>query len=116
MDGTSGGIDFLQETVTPVIDALNQIRRPYGFRVDKAMKLYVANYPGGRHKDAVADQIEMKLLPKLNGVELQDGRFEEVKKAMANAINKTEDKQLANAFEQACSQNDMFFKWRGVMR
>lgn len=111
----SAALSFLHKTVTPVVDALDKVYRSYGFRVDKAMKLYVMNYPGN-YKEAVADQIEMKILPKLNGVELQDDHFDEVKAAMLAAIDATGDEKLRTAFIDACPENGTFFKWRGVMR
>lgn len=111
----SDGLMFLRKTVTPVVDALDKVYRSYGFRVDKAMKLYVMNYPGN-YKEAVADQIEMKILPKLNGVELQDAHFDEVKMAVLSAIDATEDDKLRAAFLEACPEGGTFFKWRGVMR
>lgn len=108
-------LKFLRRIVTPVVEALDKVYRSYGFRVDKAMKLYVMNYPGSP-KEAVADQIEMKILPKLNGVELQDDHFDEVKAAMLAAIDATGDEKLRKAFEDSCPEGGTFFKWRGVMR
>ena len=109
------GLAFLRKTVAPVVEALDKVYRSYGFRVDKAMKLYVMNYPGS-YKEAVADQIEMKILPKLNGVELQEDHFDEVKAAMLAAIDATGDEKLKTAFIDACPEGGTFFKWRGVMR
>jgi predicted nucleic acid-binding Zn-ribbon protein len=109
------GLNFLRQTVTPLVEVLDKVYRSYGYRVDKAMKLYVKNYPGD-YRHAVADQIEMKILPKLNGLELQDVYFEEVKNAMITAIEATEDESLMKAFEDACPEGGTFFKWRGVMR
>lgn len=108
-------LKFLKETLKPVVEALDKVYRSYGYRVDKAMKLYVMNYPGN-YKEAVADQIEMKILPKLNGVELQDPHFNEVKRAIEDAIMATGDDKLMTAFESACPSDGTFFKWRGVMR
>ncbi len=108
-------LKFLRETLIPVVAALDTVNRPYGFRVDNAMKTYVLNYPGS-HKEAVADQIEMKVLPKLNGLELDSDGFPTVKRALQDAIGKTGDKDLADAFEKSCPPGGAFFKWRGVMR
>ena len=108
-------LKFLIDTVTPVIDKLDLVYRSYGFRVDNAMKTYVINYPGN-FREAVADQIEMKILPKLNGVELQADGFGAVKDAITEAIRRTGDAKLMEAFEKACPENGTFFKWRGVMR
>ena len=108
---------FLRDTLLPVGEALDRVGRAYGFRVDQAMKLYVLNYPGN-YREAVSDQIEMKILPKLNGMELQNPHFTTVKQALSDAIAKTSDTKLQSAFDEACRQ-DMgatFFKWRGVMR
>jgi hypothetical protein len=79
------------------------------------MKLYVLNYPGD-YRHAVSDQLEMKILPKLNGVELQDARFIEVRNALQTAIDATRDDRLKNAFAASCNTDATFFKWRGVMR
>lgn len=108
-------LKVLHEVVTPVVEAMDKVNRSYGFRVDKAMKLYVMNYPGDP-KEAVADQIEMKILPKLNGVDRQNTSFDEARNAIATAIAKTKDEKLQHAFESACLADEPFFKWRGVMR
>ena len=109
-------LKFLRETLTPVVEALDSVNRPYGFRVDNAMKTYVLNYPGNV-KEAVADQIEMKVLPKLNGVELDsDGFQQHVKGALREAIARTDDAGLLDSFEKSCPDGATFFKWRGVMR
>jgi hypothetical protein len=79
------------------------------------MKLYVLNYPVD-YRHAVSDQLEMKILPKLNGVELQDTRFNEVRSALQTAIDATGDDSLKNAFATSCNADAAFFKWRGVMR
>lgn len=109
------GVIFLDRTVLPVLLALNQVNRAYGFRVDQAMRLYVLNYPG-EYRDAVSDQIEMKILPKLNGLEIQDPNFGEVKRVIGDAIAAVRDEKLKEAFEASCNPNATFFKWRGVMR
>lgn len=111
----SPALTFLRDTVTPVLESLGAVNRSYGFRVDNAMKAYVLNYPGN-YKEAVADQIEMKILPKLNGVELQADGFATVKSAINEAITKTGDDKLQDAFDKTCPENATFFKWRGVMR
>ena len=108
-------IAFLNRTVQPVLMALDKVNRAYGYRVDQAMKLYVLNYPGD-YRHAVSDQLEMKILPKLNGVELQDARFIEVRNALQTAIDATRDDRLKNAFAASCNTDATFFKWRGVMR
>ena len=109
-------IAFLSDVMKPVSDALDEIGRPYGYRVDFAMKSYVANYPGDRAEDAIADQIEMKILPKLNGIELDMDGFDRAKTVLLEAIEKTKDKKLREAFEKSCPRGATFFKWQGVAR
>ena len=108
-------LSFLRDTVLPVLLAMNEVDRAYGIRVDDAMKMYVLNYPGD-YRSAVADQIEMKILPKLNGLEFQNPKFGGIKRAMTEAIDKTNDNDLIRAFEASCKEDATFFKWRGVMR
>jgi hypothetical protein len=84
------------------------------------MESYVGYYPGNSEADfnaAVADQIEMKILPKLNGLELDITGFDSVKTTLGGIINHLNDPQLEKAFEASCnSAHNSFFKWRGVMR
>lgn len=106
----------LEAVLKPVIAALDVVNRPYGFRVDNAMKTYIVNYPGPVD-EAIADQIEMKVLPKLNGLEKDAPGFDPLKAAMHEAINKTGDDAISKAFEKSCpADSGAFFKWRGVMR
>lgn len=110
-----GRVDFLADVLKNVVPALDGVGRPYGYRVDAAMKTYVLNYPGAK-EDAVADQIEMKVLPKLNGLELEHPGFQALKTALAGAIDATGDVALQVAFDRSCPQGGTFFKWQGVAR
>lgn len=114
-NNNSEELSFLRDTVRPLLLAMNEVNRAYGIRVDDAMKMYVLNYPGD-YKSAVADQIEMKILPKLNGLEFQNPNFDGIKRVMTEAICKTNDNDLMRAFEVSCKEDVTFFKWRGVMR
>ena len=66
----------------------------------------------------MADQIEMKVLPKLNGIDKESSSA--VKQAL-NRIGETisglGDEKLTEAFYQAKDNKDeIFFHWRGVSR
>ena len=99
-----------------------EVQRPFGHRIDQAVRNYLAQYPYESAKlaaygDAFADQLEMKILPKLNGLEIAAPQFAGVRTKLDSVIAKTNDKDLAAAFEQACDPTEnTFFKWRGVMR
>ena len=111
----ANGLTALEKTLMPVVEALTNVGRPYGFRVDNAMKTYILNYPGSV-QHAIADQIEMKILPKLNGLELETAGFSKLKETLKDAIHSTSDFELEDAFLRSCPNDGTFFKWRGVMR
>jgi predicted nucleic acid-binding Zn-ribbon protein len=110
----------MQEILKGANEVLETVGRPFAHRVWQSMKSYVSFYPGDSPKDlnaAIADQIEMKILPKLNGVELDAHGFSEVKNKFSDIINEVKDEDLAKAFEVSCNtQQNTFFRWRGVLR
>jgi len=63
----TGKNQSIDDDITKINDALVELGRPFGYRTSAAIKSYANNYPG-TYKEALADQIEMKILPKLNGV------------------------------------------------
>jgi hypothetical protein len=106
----------LKNVMKELNEAMAKVGRPFGHRVDQAIKKYVGRYPG-EFNDAFSDQIEMKILPKLNGLDGQTLNFQEVMNRIEGVIGKVDDNELLNAFHQVCNEaRDSFFKWRGVMR
>ena len=113
--------DRLEKELAAINEQLATIGRPFAYRMYGAIRAYVANYPisGDQgFRDALADQIEMKVLPKLNGVEKESSQ--RVKNALDNIggiIEKLNDEQLSKAFNDAKDDRDaVFFQWRGVTR
>ena len=105
------------------LEVLNEqfatIGRPFGHRIKRSVDAYMHAYPIlglDAEKVAFADQIEMKVLPKLNGLELETPGFSDVKAFVANTINQLNDDELLAAFQEAANPNQTFFRWRGVMR
>ncbi len=99
-----------------VNEAIAKVGRPFGHRVDQAIKKYMGCYPGN-FNDALSDQIEMKILPKLNGLDGQAVGFQEVMTKLEEVIGNVNDEGLLKSFRQAHDEaKDSFFKWRGVMR
>ena len=98
--------------------------RPFGHRLRLAMKSYVANYPesdrfNGRFKTqtALADQVELRLLPKLRGVDPEESsqafgdlsnliKQELIDDDLAKAVENSREKSFQNAQ----------FNWGGVTR
>lgn len=100
-------------------EALERIGRPFGYRVRKVIRLYVANYPRvleqNRYKLAFADQVEQKIIPKLRGIDLIDAAsgLEEI----LGVIEDLGDQDLSRAFRRAREdQSTGMFIWRGVTR
>ena len=97
-------------------NALAQIGRPFAFRLDRAMRSYIANYPrwvANWYRCAMADQIEQRILPKLRGVEtdLAQNALQDIGKV----IDQLQDDALSAAF-QASWGNQPTFLFRGVVR
>ena len=89
--------------------------RGFGHRTETAIQTYVDLYPGSK-EDAIADQIAMKILPRLNGVEK-----DRVQQYVASTVNdvlssiRAEDEQ--RAFDNVVQDDkSTFFAWKGVNR
>lgn len=119
------GTEF-KERVLGTIEKLNQaldlVGKAFGYRVKRSISAYVRLYPSALdnpeyEKWAMADQIEMKIIPKLAGLEKNDKSDECLNRIKAEIIN-TNDKPLIDAFQRAYDnyENDGMFLWRGVTR
>jgi hypothetical protein len=106
----------IKRTVTELNDAMSAVGRPFGHRVNLAINRYMAVYPGP-YNEALSDQIEMKILPKLNGLDSQVDGFHQVMQKLSGVIEGLKDDALMKAFKASCDHaSASFFKWRGVMR
>jgi 5-methylcytosine-specific restriction endonuclease McrBC GTP-binding regulatory subunit McrB len=97
-------------------EALTRIGRPFAFRVDNAIRSYVANYPrwvANWHKRAMADQIEQRIISKLRGVE--PDLHQDALQAIGRVIDQLEDEALRTAFRESW-ENQPTFLFRGVVR
>ncbi|MBY6114266.1 chromosome segregation ATPase-like protein [Mameliella alba] len=110
------------QSVETMVDLMKDFKRPFGHRLGRAIMAYVANYPqveGARlPQEALADQVEMRLLPKLRGVEV-DAASETFSRLKDFAGNELADEILADAIEsslQLASETTGQFVWTGVTR
>ena len=103
-------------------DSMKAFQRPFGHRLGRAMMAYVANYPdvegSDRLSDAVADQVEMRLLPKLRGLEVDqaDGAFSDLQSFVDREIG---DTALAEAIGDSVAKardGSGQFVWNGIVR
>jgi len=95
----------------------NEIGRPFGHRSYLASSVYIANHPGGvpqRIQDmtALADQVAMRFLPKLRGVDLQE-HAPALSKVKA-LLSTLDDDVIIKAFDNAADINRGYFQWRGI--
>ncbi len=106
----------LRTVLSSINSALADVDRPFGHRVSQAIERYVTYYPG-KFDDGLSDQIEMKILPKLNGLDSQHQGFDNVVNTIKDTIAQHGDQELTEAFEKSSeSARDSFFRWSGVIR
>lgn len=108
--------------VDKLVDLMTELQRPFGHRLGLAMMSYAANYPdldaGYDPRVPMADQVEMRLLPKLRGLDVDT--FEREIKTLAEFVSADlNDSVLADAIEEsleAAQSGTGSFLWRGVTR
>lgn len=108
--------------VEKMVDFMRKLQRPMGHRLGRAIMAYVANYPKNEGRTdlntALADQVEMRLLPKLRGIEMDAG--EAFLTDLAIYVEQDlHDHDLATAIRESTEQAQSGtgqFVWRGVTR
>lgn len=124
---TLGGDEqFVNTKIDEMAAIMKSFGRPFGHRLRLAMKSYVANYPesdryNGRKRieTALADQIELRLLPKLRGLDPEESVISQAFGDLSNMIKQDlGDQELADAVQTSidnAGQNSQF-NWGGVTR
>jgi predicted nucleic acid-binding Zn-ribbon protein len=122
VDPNAAWFKEVQETITAMNGAMNYVGRPFGFRVRNAILQYVANYPrvndDSRHKMALADQVEQKILPKLRGIDCNEEGAAQCLDELSGIIEALNDHELTETFKIVRGESAKFgmFQWRGVTR
>ena len=113
----------LDDVVSSLNDELAKVGHPFAYRVWRSIESYVSQYPGVAGGDeasfnaALSDQIEMKILPKLNGVDLSAPKVSQALNAVSGIIDRVKDDELKTAFDNRRNAiDDAFFQWKGVER
>lgn len=120
-EANSSTASHLNDELQEINELLTGVGRPFGHRVAQSIMEYVANYPQSdtaenTYRWAVADQIEMKVLPKLNGLDKDNQKSRELLSGLGDIIER-HDRDLAQAFrETADNTQEAFFQWRGLIR
>jgi predicted nucleic acid-binding Zn-ribbon protein len=100
--------DDVDRWIEQLNNALTRIGRPFAFRVDRAIRSYVANYPrwvANWHKRAMADQLEQRIFPKLRGIEPDLNEVQNTLRDIGGVINQLEDEALSKAFKERCTSD-----------
>lgn len=112
--------DDLNRIIDEFNKQLDRVNRPFAYRVEQAIRSYVINYPEGVNsfKNAISDQVEMKIIPKLNGLDKQDQTVRETLSELENIMKKEKlDPKLIKTFKEVSdNQSNVFFQWRGIPR
>ena len=114
----------LKKKIEELNEALNQVGKPFGHRVNNSINAYLSAYPLTEDntvmstvKLALADQIEMKIIPKLAGLE-QNDHSNDCLNLLSRVIDFTDDDALKGAFNVAYDNynSEGMFIWRGITR
>ena len=111
----------VEQNITKMVQLMKSFNRPFGHRLGRAIKSYVVNYPIIEGDDSVnfalADQLEMRLLPKLRGVDTEENNsnFGELIQFVKEDLG---DTSLAEAIEVSLERSELNgqFVWSGVTR
>lgn len=113
---TSGdcGISNLGQRMDEINRYLAELGRPFAHRMWNTVAAYISQYPGANKHDALIDQIEMKILPKLTGLDMADPTTSRVMTQLGTYLAELKDDKLNTAFTAACNRD--FFAWQGIER
>lgn len=116
-----GELTFARNVLSALNRTLANFNRPFAHRTYQAMLSYIANYPvkSGEDRDevikrALADQIGMRIMPKLYGVDLSLHQDTFIK--VQESLQAVDDQLLLRAFDNASDRNQNksgFFHWTG---
>jgi predicted nucleic acid-binding Zn-ribbon protein len=121
-DGNDVWQQKMGEWIRRLNNGLEKVGRPFGYRVQDAIALYLANYPDAgqddRYRLAFADQVEQKIIPKLRGLDVAEPNTMGCLQEVASVIGSLGDGELSSTFASAIeeSKNMGMFTWRGVTR
>ena len=110
----------IDQQISLLNEALTLIGRPFGYRTRDAIRAYVLQYPDRSEpglRNAMADQIEQRILPKLRGLDVTEDNSQRAIQGILDLVRTLEDKQLGDAIERANAEmGGHLFVWTGVER
>jgi predicted nuclease with TOPRIM domain len=124
-DDTADGQRFQRpkEVLQTLNSQLTKLGRPFAHRTYQAMLSYLANYPyhaanidEADHdkffREPLADQIGMRIMPKLRGLDLTT--HSETLRNVASGLASVNDDTLTSGFAAATMNSSGFFQWQGL--
>ena len=95
---------------------MEQVNRPFAYRVAHSILEYAANYPSiDRRLDfVISDQVEQKILPKLMGLNPQDPKMQKAIGVINKILGQVDDDSLRARIDSCCK--DDYFQWTGLDR
>jgi predicted nucleic acid-binding Zn-ribbon protein len=104
---------LVDETIEKLNGQFAAFGRPFGYRIAESVRAYVANHPRSDSvmgvREALADMVDMRLMPKLRGIDAQDGAAGTFRQ-IADLVRKDlQDDTLARFIDQASSKD--VFDW-----
>ena len=114
---TINGFDDVDKRVNNLNTTLADLGRPFGWRTYKAIMAYIANHPtvnlnGEISMLPLADQVAMRIMPKLRGLDLNE--HADVFNRLRSQLAEINDEALTEAFQRAQNSTMGFFDWRGI--
>jgi hypothetical protein len=112
----------VQKIINRLADIMQRCGRPFGHRLNEAVLTYVSNYPKSavrklRVKEALADQVELRILPKLRGVVIDEGDSRSALDDMVKLIRtELQDSDFADELQKIVDSGMNQFNWRGLDR
>ena len=111
-DISRDSFNLAERFISDLNEQLGQLRRPFGHRINQAILSYVANHPDAGSpagsRSALSDMLELRVLPKLRGIENED-RFMPAFQRIGELVrNQLGDAPLADTINAAATQSDTF--------
>jgi predicted nucleic acid-binding Zn-ribbon protein len=114
---SSNAAKIVDAYLTRLNESFDRIGRPFGHRAFAATCAYIANHPKGLSDElvemtALSDQIAMRFLPKLRGLDINENEREI--NSIRLQLAELEDEAVMRAFDTAADRDKGYFQWRGI--
>jgi prefoldin subunit 5 len=118
---TGGDRDKADRTIKQLAVIMERCGRPFGHRLNESILTYVANYP--RHQnagvaEALTDQVEFRILPKLRGLTIEEhqSEFADLAKFVHDDLQDHAFAKRLNELVESQRRRSGQFNWRGLDR